>query len=157
MPDGKWEVTTEKDGTENKVIFDALVVCNGHHWNPRMPQYPGHFEGKLMHSHAVKRFSDFKDQKVLVIGGGNSACDVAVESSRVAASVDLSWRRGYWVAPKFIMGKPADIFSEKINWMPLLALAAGLRTKPEDKERQQLTIWATRTGRTVGITSSYHQ
>jgi thioredoxin reductase len=119
MTDGKWEVTTVKDGAENKVIFDALVVCNGHHWNPRMPQYPGHFDGKLMHSHAVKRFADFKDQKVLVIGGGNSACDVAVESSRVAASVDLSWRRGYWVAPKFIMGKPADVFSEKISWMPL--------------------------------------
>jgi hypothetical protein len=83
-----------------------------------MPEYPGTFTGKLMHSHGVKRFADFKDQRVLVIGGGNSACDVAVESSRVAASVDLSWRRGYWVAPKFMMGRPADKFSEKINWMP---------------------------------------
>jgi hypothetical protein len=54
----------------------------------------------------------------LVIGGGNSACDVAVESSRVAASVDMSWRRGYWIAPKFMMGKPADVFSTKINWLP---------------------------------------
>jgi cation diffusion facilitator CzcD-associated flavoprotein CzcO len=115
---GKWQVTIEKDGLESTETFDALAVCNGHHWNPRMPAYPGHFDGKLMHSHGVKRFSDFRGQRVLVIGGGNSACDVAVESSRVAASVDLSWRRGYWVAPKFIMGKPADVFSEKINWMP---------------------------------------
>lgn len=115
---GKWQVTIEKDGLESTETFDALAVCNGHHWNPRMPSYPGHFDGKFMHSHGVKRFSDFRGQRVLVIGGGNSACDVAVESSRVAASVDLSWRRGYWVAPKFIMGKPADVFSEKINWMP---------------------------------------
>jgi hypothetical protein len=83
-----------------------------------MPSYPGHFNGQFIHAHAVKRFDIFRDRRVLVIGGGNSACDVAVEGSRVAASVDLSWRRGYWVAPKFIMGKPADVFSEKIRWMP---------------------------------------
>ena len=46
MPDGKWEITYEKEGKESKTIFDALVVCNGHHWNPRMPQYPGQFDGK---------------------------------------------------------------------------------------------------------------
>ncbi len=118
MSEGHWEVTISANDTEQTQLFDALVVCNGHHWNPRMPTYPGQFSGRFMHSHGVKRFSDFTNQRVLVIGGGNSACDVAVESSRVAASVDLSWRRGYWVAPKFIMGKPADVFSEKINWMP---------------------------------------
>jgi hypothetical protein len=98
--------------------FDALAVCNGHHWQPRMPEYPGNFEGDFIHSHAVKRFSAFAGKRVLVIGGGNSACDVAVESSRVAASVDMSWRRGYWIAPKFMMGKPADVFSTKIHWLP---------------------------------------
>ena len=60
----------------------------------------------------------FRDKRVLVIGGGNSACDVAVESSRVAKSVDISWRRGYWIAPKFMMGKPADVFSSRLNWLP---------------------------------------
>ncbi len=115
---GTWIVISEKDGLETTTVFDALAVCNGHHWNPRMPSYPGHFNGQFIHAHAVKRFEMFRDRRVLVIGGGNSACDVAVEGSRVAASVDLSWRRGYWVAPKFIMGKPADVFSEKIRWMP---------------------------------------
>jgi hypothetical protein len=83
-----------------------------------MPQYPGHFDGEFIHSHEVKKFSRFAGKRVLVIGGGNSACDVAVESSRVAASVDMSWRRGYWIAPKFMMGKPADVFSTKIHWLP---------------------------------------
>jgi thioredoxin reductase len=118
MDDGRWKVEISSNDQQRTEIFDVLVVCNGHHWNPRMPSYPGQFNGRFMHSHGVKRFSDFTNERVLVIGGGNSACDVAVESSRVAASVDLSWRRGYWVAPKFIMGKPADVFSEKINWMP---------------------------------------
>jgi thioredoxin reductase len=116
--EGKWEVTTEKEGRTDTAVFDALAVCNGHHWQPRMPDYPGHFDGIFLHSHQVKRFSVFRDKKVLVIGGGNSACDVAVESSRVARQVDMSWRRGYWIAPKFIMGRPSDVFSHKIDWMP---------------------------------------
>jgi hypothetical protein len=83
-----------------------------------MPQFPGQFDGEFIHSHEVKKFSRFAGKRVLVIGGGNSACDVAVESSRVATSVDMSWRRGYWIAPKFMMGKPADVFSTKIHWLP---------------------------------------
>ena len=82
----KWKVTVEQNGIIQEDIFDALAVCNGHHWLPRMPNYPGSFEGEFIHSHEVKKFSHFTNKKVLVIGGGNSACDVAVESSRVAAS-----------------------------------------------------------------------
>ena len=115
---GKWQVITEKNGVETTHIFDALAVCNGHHWLPRMPKYEGHFEGEFLHSHNVKRFSYFKDKRVLVIGGGNSACDVSVESSRVAKSVDMSWRRGYWIVPKFNMGMPADILGERLNFLP---------------------------------------
>jgi thioredoxin reductase len=116
--DGTWTVTIEKNGEISAHQFDALAICNGHHWLPRMPDYPGQFDGEFIHSHEVKKFSRFADKRVLVIGGGNSACDVAVESSRVAASVDMSWRRGYWIAPKFMMGKPADVFSTKIHWLP---------------------------------------
>ncbi|HQS54558.1 MAG: monooxygenase [Bacteroidetes bacterium 24-39-8] len=115
---GKWEVTIEQNNITTTQVFDALAVCNGHHWQPRMPEYPGAFKGEFIHSHVVKRFSRFAGKRVLVIGGGNSACDVAVESSRVAKSVDMSWRRGYWIVPKFMMGRPADVFSAKINWLP---------------------------------------
>lgn len=116
--EGKWVVTFEQFGATSTRVFDALAVCNGHHWQPRMPKYSGEFNGEFIHSHVVKRFSRFAGKRVLVIGGGNSACDVAVESSRVASSVDMSWRRGYWIVPKFMMGRPADVFSAKINWLP---------------------------------------
>ena len=116
--DMKWKVTTTKSGITKTESFDALAVCNGHHWKPRYPNYPGHFSGKMMHSHDVKRFSDFTDQRVLVIGGGNSACDVAVESSRFSKSTDISWRRGYWIVPKFIFGKPSDIVGGILRIMP---------------------------------------
>ncbi|MEY4886316.1 MAG: hypothetical protein RL151_1625, partial [Bacteroidota bacterium] len=118
MSDGRWEVETDTNGEIQTAVFDALCVCNGHHWQPRMPQYAGQFDGRFLHSHQVKRFSDFRNERILVIGGGNSACDVAVESSRVAASVDMSWRRGYWIVPKFMMGQPADTFSQRIHWLP---------------------------------------
>jgi cation diffusion facilitator CzcD-associated flavoprotein CzcO len=115
---GRWAVTIEKQGKTETHTFDALAVCNGHHWLPRMPQCDGHFDGSFIHSHAVKRFSVFAGQRVLVIGGGNSACDVAVEASRVAASVDMSWRRGYWIAPKFIAGRPVDTIGGAMSFLP---------------------------------------
>ena len=136
--EGKWLVTTVKNDVETTHEFDALAVCNGHHWLPRTPQYSGHFDGDFIHSHSVKRFSMFKDKRVLVIGGGNSACDVAVESSRVAKSVDMSWRRGYWIAPKFLMGQPADVIGLKMNFLPralwakMVALSLKIRNGTND-------------------------
>ncbi len=117
-PERKWSVTTVQNGIEATQTFDALAVCNGHHWKPRYPDYPGTFTGTFIHSHDVKKFSAFADQRVLVIGGGNSACDVAVESSRGSASTDISWRRGYWVIPKFIGGKPADTVGGLMRFLP---------------------------------------
>jgi hypothetical protein len=105
---GRWRVTTRKDGERSVEDFDWLFVANGHHWQPRMPSYPGSFAGRLLHSHDFKRAEPFRGQRVLVLGGGNSACDAAVETARVAARVDLSWRRGYWIVPKFVFGVPAD-------------------------------------------------
>ena len=115
-----WEVEW-KNITSNEVtieIFDALVVCNGHHHKPRYTEYPGEFSGELIHSHDFKSSKPFKDKRVLVIGGGNSACDVAVETARVSASTSISWRRGYYLIPKFMYGLPVDLYALKNRWMP---------------------------------------
>ena len=114
----RWSVRIARDGIESEQIFDALVVANGHHWRPRMPTYPGTFSGRMLHSHDYKNAQPFAGQRVLVIGGGNSGCDVAVETARVSARTDLSWRRGYWIVPKFIFGKPADTIAAGSNWLP---------------------------------------
>ena len=81
-PGGGWTVTL-RDGRREE--FDALLVASGHHWDPRMPSYPGTFGGELLHSHAYKTAERFAGQRVLVIGGGNSACDIAVETARCSA------------------------------------------------------------------------
>jgi hypothetical protein len=114
----QWIVQTSHEGVSKTEVFTHLVVCNGHHWKPRMPHYPGNFTGKLMHSHEFKNATPFKDQRILVIGGGNSACDVAVETSRVSAKTTISWRRGYRIVPKFLFGKPSDVVASRMAFLP---------------------------------------
>lgn len=114
-----WEVTFEKGGVSLTETFTHLVVCNGHHWKPRFPEYPGEFSGEFIHSHNFKKAAPFTGKKVLVIGGGNSACDVAVETSRVSKLTAISWRRGYRIVPKFFFGKPSDVVAEQTKWLPV--------------------------------------
>jgi hypothetical protein len=119
LKDGKWELSVKGEtGDLYEEVFDALVVCNGHHWNPRIPDYPGNFSGEFIHSHQFKKADHYRNKRVLVIGGGNSACDVAVETSRVSECTHISWRRGYWIVPKFLLGKPSDVTGEKLSWVP---------------------------------------
>ncbi len=132
QPDESWTITLA-DGIEE--TFDYLLVCSGHHWDPRMPEYPGQFTGEYLHSHDFKSAAPFQDKRVLVIGGGNSACDIAVETSRVSAFTAISMRRGYYIVPKFFMGKPTDVFFASSAFWPrplrrllgriLMALAVG--------------------------------
>jgi hypothetical protein len=104
---------------EQTETFTDLVVCNGHHWKPRHPEYPGEFTGEYIHAHSYKKAAPFSGKKVLVIGGGNSACDVAVETSRVTEKTAISMRRGYYILPKFIMGIPTDVFGSRMAFLPV--------------------------------------
>ena len=119
LEDNNWEVTTSYKNKESVEVFSDLVVCNGHHWKPSVPKYSGNFNGSLIHSHNYKKASPFINKNVLVIGGGNSACDVAVETSRVSNKTFLSWRRGYRIIPKFFMGKPSDVFASYMSFLPI--------------------------------------
>ena len=118
LDQNNWEVITEQEGQIKKEFFTHLIVCNGHHWSPRMPEYPGTFSGVYIHSHQYKKAAPFKDQRILVIGGGNSACDVAVETSRVSKRTAISWRRGYRIIPKFLFGKPSDVVAGSMSFLP---------------------------------------
>jgi hypothetical protein len=115
---GRWQVRSRGADGERTETFDHLLVANGHHWNPRWPDYPGTFTGEYLHSHDFKKAEPFRGKRVLVIGGGNSAADVAVECSRVAAKVGMSMRRGYWFLPKFMFGLPGDVVYERTAWLP---------------------------------------
>ena len=104
---GEWTVTLDTGETRR---YDALLVANGHHWDPRWPEppFPGHFDGVQMHSHHYVENTDFRDKNVLVVGIGNSAMDIAVEASFVARRTFLSSRRGAYILPKYLFGRPLD-------------------------------------------------
>jgi len=61
-----------------------------------------------MHSHSFRDNSGFAGRRVLVVGMGNSAMDIAVESSWVAERTLLSSRSGSRIVPKYLFGRTAD-------------------------------------------------
>ncbi len=99
-----WEVEFE-NGEQR--VYKGVIVCSGHHWDKRFPDYQGEFSGEFIHSKDYKNPEQLEGKRVLVIGGGNSACDVVSEAARVGAEAHLSLRRGYWFLPKTMFGKPS--------------------------------------------------
>lgn len=124
----RWQLTLANGEVET---FDYLVIANGHHSVPRMPELPGAFNGRVLHAHSYKTNTPFRNERVLVIGAGNSACDCAVEISRVASHVSLSVRSPQYIIPKFFLGKPTDTFNANMSWVPNV-IAEPLR---------QLSLW----------------
>ena len=113
-----WRVTLTGGETRE---YGGLVIANGHNWDPKLPAYPGNFDGLSLHSARYKTPDVLAGKRVLVVGGGNSGCDIAVESAQHAAKTFLSLRRGYHYLPKFLRGKPIDVCGERLlSWgLPL--------------------------------------
>jgi hypothetical protein len=120
--DGTWRIRLESGEEED---FDALVVANGHHWDPLWPDppYPGEFRGEQIHAHDYRNPRDpvdFHGKRVMVVGMGNSAMDIACELSRpgIAETLLLSARKGVWVVPKYIFGIPTTRLTGMPPWVP---------------------------------------
>lgn len=88
--------------------YEAVVVCNGLLGTPKVPQYPGTFSGQALHASAYRSSAQFRGKRVLVVGGGNSGCDIAVDAAQTASLALHSTRRGYHYMPKFIDGQPTQ-------------------------------------------------
>ncbi|KAG0474900.1 hypothetical protein HPP92_014586 [Vanilla planifolia] len=85
-----------------KEVFDAVVICNGHHTQPRLAYIPGieKWPGKQTHSHNYRNPEPFKDQVVVIIGRGSSSHDISRELSKLAKEVHMASR-----ATDFVLGK----------------------------------------------------
>lgn len=126
---GSWEITLQ-DGTRRR--FDVLVVGNGHHWDPRYPQFPGTFDGQTIHSH---HYIDLDhplrlcDKRILVVGLGNSAADIASELSQRSYGnrIVVSTRSSGWILPKYAFGRPLDRLVRTIPQIPLRWQRAAVR------------------------------
>lgn len=115
-PEGDdWIVTSECEGKQSRERFEGVLIANGTLHHPNMPELPGEFAGELMHACDYRNADVFADKRVLIVGCGNSACDIAVDAVHRARSVDLSVRRGYYFLPKFIGGRPTDTLGGAIK------------------------------------------
>ncbi|KAM4023002.1 dimethylaniline monooxygenase [N-oxide-forming] 2-like isoform 1-T3 [Anomaloglossus baeobatrachus] len=137
---GQWYVTTEKDGKQETTIFDAVMVCSGHHTDPFYPleSFPGikQFRGQYFHSREYKNSDEYKGKRVVIVGMGNSAADLAAELSHTASKVFLSTRRGAWVMSRvYDQGYPWDVCYDtrfetfKRNSLPMSIVARLTETK----------------------------
>jgi dimethylaniline monooxygenase (N-oxide forming) len=153
---GGWDVTIRgrDDAQASTHHYAAVLVANGHHWDARLPEpaFPGSdtFTGVQTHSHHYKTFDDYQGKRVLVLGIGNSACDIAVETSKVSQRTFLAMRRGAHVLPKYVFGIPTDhlttsplarapfFWMRRLSFEMVLRLSRGKITKyglPEPDHR----------------------
>lgn len=115
----RWDVTTRSTGgygAERTHRYAAVVVANGHNWSPNLPEYEGldEFRGEVMHASAYQDPKQLRGRRVLVVGAGNTGCDIAVEAAQSAATCWHATRRGYWYAPKYLLGRPADQVNDRV-------------------------------------------
>jgi hypothetical protein len=139
MPDSLWRVTAD-DGSASVVAdYKGVVIANGIHAEPHVPRFPGRFDGELMHAAAYRDADHLAGRRVLIVGGGNSACDLAVDAAATASAVTLSVRRGAYLWPRYLGGRPADLAAPWWRHLPrplrLRAAARQLRRTPGQLEQ----------------------
>lgn len=92
--------------------YDGVILANGTLAEPNVPAFRGEFTGELLHTSAYKSASQLAGRRVLIIGAGNSGCDIAVDAVHHAESVEMSVRRGYYFVPRYLFGRPSDTLNQ---------------------------------------------
>ncbi len=115
--DGEGWVVRWRDGEghEQSGEFAGVMIANGTLSEPNIPEFEGEFTGELIHASQYRSARQFDGKRVLIVGAGNSGCDIAVDAIHHGESCDLSMRRGYYFVPKYVFGKPADTMGGAIK------------------------------------------
>ncbi|CAK7200173.1 hypothetical protein SEUCBS139899_002864 [Sporothrix eucalyptigena] len=131
--DGGWVVVSKGvDGNEVSETYSSVIVAGGHLSTPRLPTVEGSevFTGEMLHSHVYRTPAPYEGKRVAIVGFGSSAVDIACEIAPHAQSLHLVTRRGGWVLPRFVLGKPAEAFDNRATqlWVPA-GFSQWLQTK----------------------------
>ena len=111
-PDGDWDLTASGPDGATTTPYTGVILANGTLAEPQVPTFPGRFTGELLHTSAYKSAAQLDGRRVLIVGAGNSGCDIAVDAVHRAASVEMSVRRGYYFVPRYLFGRPADTLNQ---------------------------------------------
>ncbi|WP_329222465.1 NAD(P)-binding domain-containing protein [Streptomyces sp. NBC_01485] len=121
--DGGWTVVSrDADGTISSRGFTHVIVASGHNSEPSMPDPPKGaetFTGTIRHSLDYRDGSDHAGQRVIVVGLGSSAVDIAADLSRHAELTVLSVRRGLHIVPKQLFGMALDEIADAPWWISM--------------------------------------
>jgi flavin-binding monooxygenase-like protein len=99
---------------------DNVVVCTGFAQRPNLPEFPGqdNFAGPILHSSAYKIPDPFVGKSVLVVGFGNSGCEIALDLAEAGVDTHLSVRGPVNVVPRDILGIPILTLTILQQWLP---------------------------------------
>jgi cation diffusion facilitator CzcD-associated flavoprotein CzcO len=109
-----WTVTLS---TGERRQYRGIIIANGHHWDPNWPKYPGQFDSLVLHSSQYKTPEVLTGKRVLVVGAGNSGCDIAVESAQFAdaRAAILRWKARSLPMPRFTACAAAIISCQNLS------------------------------------------
>lgn len=114
--DAGWRVVTAR----GNIVARAVVMATGIVANPVIPAFPGRdlFRGRVLHSVEYRRPGPFAGFRVLVVGAGNSAGEIAPELARAGAHVTVSVRSGATAVPRELLGLPIQYFAVVTSLLP---------------------------------------
>src|SRR5262249_25666945 len=136
---GAWSITLD-DGSRHS--YGAVIVATGLFWSPRLPTYPGSFEGTVNHSHGYRTPKPYAGRRVLIVGAGRGAAEVAVEVSTVAERTFMSVRGGVHVIPRWIGNRPYDAADvSPINRLPWRLLNAIYQARVSAAQGRAPASW----------------
>ena len=110
-----WRVVWREGGDQREGHFSAVMIANGTLSEPNLPRFAGDFDGEVIHSAQYRHPDQLRGKRVLVVGGGNSGCDIVVDAVHHAARADLSLRRGYHFVPKYIFGAGRPVLAPGLS------------------------------------------
>lgn len=131
---GKWTVEVLEAGKKQaeKRLYDVLISATGINSLPVIPEINGRdtFQGEFLHSHYYRRPGRFEGKRVVIIGAGSAAVDIASELAPGSKSVHFVTRRGTWVLPRYVLGSPVEAWDSRVSqtWLPA-AFAQWVNTK----------------------------
>ena len=110
--DDAWMLRADGPEGAHEFRYAGVILANGTLAEPNVPAFRGEFTGELLHTSAYKSASQLAGKRVLIVGAGNSGCDIAVDAVHYAASVEMSVRRGYYFVPRYLFGRPSDTLNQ---------------------------------------------